>query len=441
MAKSRRAPVNLTDLKIKSLKPDQSGEYVQGDAQVPGFGVRVRPHGTATYVVMKRRPGGGATRITLGRVPATYPPAPGEITLAAARERAREAVAAVRQGVDVIAQQHGERARGKRRRERASEVRAATGFAADSFGELATRYIAQECARLARGAEVENIIRRSLLKAWGEQPLAELRRRDLTALLDPLVESGRSQAAHKLREVALRIVNWAIDRGELEINFLASPSRSRGSAGALQRSRRDRVLSESEIRAVWAACATVGTPFGDLVRLLLLVGQRREEVAGMLWRELDLDHRLWEIGAARYKTDIAHLVPLPAIAVELIRRLPKIDDVYVFSTAPGTRFSGFSKSMERLRQLSGVADWRLHDLRRTARTRMSRLKNAAGQRVGPDVAERVLGHVIGGVRGIYDRYAYLDEKREALDLWAARLDEIVSPPPDNIVPLRAGAAA
>ena len=410
MAKPRRAPVNLTDLKVKSLKPEVR-EYLQGDTQVPGFGVRVRPHGKKTYVVMKRLPGRTVPpRITLGSVPTGYPPASGEITLAEARERA-------------------------------SEVRAATGFAAASFGELATRYIAQECARLARGAEVENIIRRSLLQAWGDRPLGELRRRDLTALLDPVIETGRSQAAHKLREIALRIVNWAIDRGEIEINFLASPSRSRGSAGALQRSRRDRILSDAEIRAVWAACAIVGNPFGDLVKLLLLLGQRRDEVAGMLWRELDLEHRLWEIGAARYKTDIAHLVPLPAIAVELIRRLPKTDDVYVFSTAPGTRFSGFSKSMNRLRQLSDIADWRLHDTRRTARTGMSRLKNAAGQKIGPDIAERVLGHVIGGVRGIYDRYEYLDEKREALDLWAARIDEIVSPPPDNIVPLRAGAAA
>lgn len=241
--------------------------------------------------------------------------------------------------------------------------------------------------------------------------------------------------------MALGIVNWAIDRGELEINFLASPSRGRRNTGLLRRTKRDRVLRDDEIRAVWAACAIVGPPFGELVKLLLLLGQRRKEVAGMLRSELDLDHSLRAIGSARYKTDIVHLVPLPPVAVELIRRMTKIDDVYVFSTAPGTRFSGFSKSMERLRQLSGIADWRLHDLRRTARTGMSRLKNAAGQRVGSDVAERVLGHVIGGVRGIYDRYEYLDEKREALDLWAARLGEIVSPPPDNIVPLRAGAAA
>ena len=326
-------------------------------------------------------------------------------------------------------------------------MRAKTGFEPDSFGAIASRYIAQECPRLARGKETESAIRRHLLEPWGDRQLAELRRRNLVKLLDPIVESGRTQAAHKLREVALRIVNWAVDRGELKINFIASPRRGRQRTGGLRRTKRDRVLSDAEIRAVWAACESVEAPFGEMIRLLLLLGQRREEVAGMEWRELDLHRGLWVIGAARYKTRVEHAVPLPAIAVELIRQLPpKVDERYVFSTAPGTRYSGFSKSTKRLRGLSGIADWRIHDLRRTVRTGMSGLKTPAGHRIGADIAERVLGHVVGGVRGIHDRYAYLDEKREALELWAARIGEIVSPPPDdalatNVIPLRPGAAA
>ena len=259
-------------------------------------------------------------------------------------------------------------------------------------------------------------------------------------MLDPIVEAGRIQAAHKLREVAVRIVNWAIERDEiddLEVNLLAPP-RGRGKGnGALKRARRDRVLSEPEIRANWMACDLVDPPlFGVLIRALLLLGQRRSEVAGMEWPELDLDRGLWEISASRYKTRLPHVVPLPPPAVELLQELPRVDEVYVFSTEPGTHFSGFSKSMDRLRRLSGTAGWTIHDLRRTARTGMSPLKNAAGHRVGADIAERVLGHVVGGVRGIYDRYAYLDEKRGALDLWAARIGEIVSPPPpNNVIPL------
>jgi integrase len=437
MPKSKHSPVNLTDLKVRALRPDPAGTYVQGDTQVPGFGVRVRESGSKVYIVMKRRPGERTPRrITLGPV--------SEIGLTAAREAARRAIAVVHQGADPNTGKRRIREAVARRRKHVEEVRAKTGFYPDTFGAFAERYIALECARLRRGDEVEAIIRRSLLGAWGNRPLAELRRRDMNAVLDPMIEAGHRQAAHKLREVAVRIVNWAIERDEiddLEVNLLAPPKGRGKGSGALKRVKRDRVLTHAEIRAVWPACEG-DSPFGELLRCCLLTAQRRKEVAGMLWAELDLDRAIWEIGSARYKTEIVHVVPMPAAAVELIRGLPKTDNVYVFSTEPGTHFSGFSKSMDRLRRLTGTAGWTIHDLRRTARTQMSGLKNAAGHRVGADIAERVLGHVIGGVRGIYDRYDYLDEKREALELWAAALGEIVSPPPPgNVIPLRPGAAA
>jgi integrase len=416
MPAAKRAPVHLSDFKVKALKPD-TGEYIQGDLQVPGLGVRVRPSGAASYVVMKRLPGQTKpTRITLGRV--------GDLTLQDAREKARDAIAATRQGVRVNAEK-------RRERTIARQVEAETGYQPGSFGESAERYIRSECKVLARGADVAAIIRRHLLPPWGERPLDELRRRDLTALLDPIVESGRTQSAHKLREVAIRIVNWAIDRGDIELNFLATASRGRRRAGILRRTRRDRVLSDDEIRAIWQACDHVGWPFRDFVRLALMLGQRREEIAAMEWTELDLKRQLWVIPAERYKTRVEHAVPLPASAVELICSMPRLCDRFVFSTAPGTHFSGFSKLKARLDELSGVSGWRIHDLRRTMRT------NLAGLRVDPDTAERVLGHVIGGVRGVYDRYAYLDEKREALDRWAARLRGIVDPSPENVIELRA----
>ena len=217
---SRRAPVNLTDLKVKSLKPDPAGEYVQGDAQVPGFGVRVRPHGTATYVVMKRLPGGGATRITLGRVPAIYPPAPGEITLAEARERGREAVAALRQGVDVTAQ--------KRRRARARQAPARARQRGARGDRVRGRQLRRARDALHRAGMRAARPRRRGREHHPPQPAESLGRSAACRITPPrsdgvarsVVESGRSQAAHKLREVALRIVNWAIDRGELEIDFL-----------------------------------------------------------------------------------------------------------------------------------------------------------------------------------------------------------------------------
>jgi integrase len=423
MPKSKCAPVVLTDAKVRALRPDPAGEFVQGDLSVPGFGVRVRSTGTPVYIVMKRLPGDTKpTRVTIGRV--------SDISLAEARERARTTSAAVRRGIDVNAEKRrGARAQ-KVERERVRQVEAETGHAPGTFGETAERYIRAECTVLARGGEIEAIIRRHLLPTWGDLQLGELRRRDLTAALDPVIAAGRTQAAHKLREVAIRLANWAVDRGDIEVNYLATASRGRRRAGILRRTRRARVLVDDEIRAVWVACDAAGHPFGDLIRMALLLGQRRDEIAGMEWAEIDFDRALWVIPAPRYKTRTEHAVPLPALAVEMLRQIPRVCDRFVFSTSAGRHFSGFSKSKKRLDDLSGVHGWWIHDLRRTMRTGL------AGLRVDADIAERSIGHVIQGVRGVYDRYAYIDEKRDALDRWAAHLAAVVDPQPGRVVRLR-----
>ena len=311
MPKAKCAPVNLTDFKVNALRADPAGEYIQGDTQVPGLGVRVRASGAAAYVVMKRLPGQAKlTRITLGRV--------GEITLQDAREKAREAISATRKGIRVNAVKRLERAR-------ISEAVADTGYPPDSFGHIAELYIRGECRALARGVEVEAIIRRRLLPSWGHQPLDELRRRDLTAVLDPVIAAGHTQAAHRLRGIAIRIVNFAVDRGDCELNYIASASRGRRRAGMIHRTRRDRVLDDREIRAIWLACDDAGWPYRDFVRLALLLGQRREEIAAMEWQELDLGPRpVWTIPASRYKTKVEHAVPLSSYAVELISALPRL---------------------------------------------------------------------------------------------------------------------
>jgi integrase len=425
MPKAKHPPVVLTDAKIRALRPDPAGEYVQGDLSVPGFGVRVRPRGVPVYILAKRSPGdASATRISLGRV--------GDVSLAAARERAREASTAVRGGVEVNAEKRRAAAAKKAEREHAQQVEEATGFAPGTFGEAAERYVRTECRLLKRGADYASIIRRQLLPRWGDRPLDGLRRRDLTAVLDPLIAVEHLQAAHKLREVAIRVLNWVVDRGDLQFNALADTSRGRRRSGVLLRTRRDRVLTADEVKAVWLACDIAGQPFGKLIQMTLLLGQRREEVAQMEWAELDLGAGLWIIPAARYKTGIEHAVPLPDIAIDLIRSVPKKCDRWIFATRPGMHFRGFSKAKIRLDTLSGVTGWRVHDLRRTMRTGLAEL------RVDPDTAERVTGHVIGGIRGIYDRYSYLDEKREALVRWAAHLMGIVDPlRPDRVVQLRA----
>ena len=204
---------------------------------------------------------------------------------------------------------------------------------------------------------------------------------------------------------------------------------------------RQRVLSDEEIRDLWAALSLMRgpTPFPGMVRVLLLSGQRRDEVAGMRWEEIHGD--VWAVPPVRYKTGREHVVPLTPELKAIIGTKPNGAGPYVFTTTKGKRpFSGYGKAKDALD--TAIAElrkkekrdlmpaWVLHDLRRTARTLMSR----AG--VDPNVAEMVLGHVIPGVRGVYDRHSYLVEKRNALERLASLVNGILVPPSASVVGIK-----
>jgi integrase len=165
----------------------------------------------------------------------------------------------------------------------------------------------------------------------------------------------------------------------------------------------------------------MGWPFGPLFQLLLVLGQREDEIAGMRWSDLDLVRGVWTLPREASKSDRLNQVPLPALARQIIEQLPRTGSELVFSTTGSTPVSGFSKAKKRCDQLSGVTGWRLHDLRRTVASGMARLK------VEPWVVEKVLNHQTGqlsGVAGVYNRWGYFDEKQEALERWATDLQRI-----------------
>jgi integrase len=180
---------------------------------------------------------------------------------------------------------------------------------------------------------------------------------------------------------------------------------------------RDRVLNDTEIKALWQALLHIPYPFGPFTHLLLLTAQRRDEVANMRWSEIDGD--LWTIPRERYKNGRANTVPLTEPVQSILAALPRSGE-YVFTTTGHTPISGFSKAKAAIDRASGVMGWRLHDLRRTARSLMSR----AG--ISSEIAERVLGHAIPGVAGVYDRHGYVPEKRDALQRLAAEIARLVA---------------
>lgn len=411
--------VKLTVKAVEAARAPEGERTDLFDATLPGFGLRVGASKKTWFIFY--RFGGKQRRFNLGSFPA--------LSLADARIKAGAALEKVERGIDPAS----EREEAAQAACDASAYRLKTGFYPGSFGDIASRYIKAECESLRRGKDVESVIIRELQPTWKDRQAADLRRKDLTALLDPIIATGQVQRAHKVREIGIRVINWAIDHGDLEDNLLASPSRGRKRSGILRRTKRARYLSDEELAEVWHGCSEEDGPFQFLVKVLLLTGQRLNEVAAMRRAELDLQAGVWTISPDRYKTGIYHLVPLTDAAKALVREAPEVSKTFVFATQPDTYFQGHAKYKVRMierinkrRAESGrppMEHWTLHDLRRTLRTGLAELQ------VLDPIAERVLGHVIGGIEGVYNRWAYLEEKRQALQLWADRIDRLVNPPP------------
>ena len=198
---------------------------------------------------------------------------------------------------------------------------------------------------------------------------------------------------------------------------------------------RDRVLDDDEIVAFWTTAGKLGNPFSHLFRLMLLTAQRESEVAGMCWLELDLGGQTWTIPGSRAKNGKPHIVHLSELAVEVIEAVPRVvGQDLLFSGSGKTPVSGFSRAKGRLDASMDVdAPWVLHDLRRTATTGMARLG------IAPHVADKVLNHTAGTIRGVaavYNRFEYLDERKTALDAWGHYIERLIGRDPQNVVPIR-----
>jgi integrase len=231
------------------------------------------------------------------------------------------------------------------------------------------------------------------------------------------VDGGNPIAANRTLAAVRKLFNWAEGRYGLASN----PCNRVEMPGT--ETARDRVLTDKELKAVWRSAAKLGGSFGPVVHLLILTGQRRNEVAGMEWRELDIPNRLWKLPRGRVKNDSGHEVPLSTQALEVIAGVPRIHGrQLLFSTTGITAVSGFSKAKIEIDEVAGVEDWTLHDLRRTMASGMARLG------VSLPVIEKILNHSSGsfrGVVGVYQRHSSADEKRAALDLWAAHVARLV----------------
>jgi integrase len=388
----------LTAQFCKALKAPELGQRDYWDLIRPGLGLRVSQGGKRAWTVIYKT-NGRMRRFTLGSFPT--------LSLADARQSAASALREVHLGNDP--------ATAKR------EARAA-----ETFGELAALYLERHAKVEKRSwPEDERIIDRELLPAWKFRKAGETRRADVIALLDGIVERGAPVMANRVKALVSKIFNFAIRRGIVEAN----PAHGVGSPGGAEH-QRDRVLSEEEIRKVWKALESESPKTRAIFRMALLTAQRRSEITGMQWAELDLDSGWWTIPAERAKNGLAHRVPLSPEAVRIletvkrsIKRKKKTgakDEPLVFRGGRiGRPLANLQKPMRRIKEASGV-DFRLHDLRRTAASLMT------GIGISRLIVSKVLNHVERGITAVYDRHSYDAEKRAALLKWEQHLTAILN---------------
>lgn len=375
----------LNEKKILSIKAGNKRQEFW-DSCLLGFGMRVTKTGQKTFFVMCRDKD-KQRRISLGRYPL--------VTLAEARDAAQEKLRLVTQGHSLEVKKQ-------------ESISLQTVF--ESFVEIHIKKKNKDW----KVAEAR--LRNTLVAEYGSIDIRNISREHIITLLDKTVARNAPTQANRIHAGSSKFFRWAAERGYIENSpmlYLTKPSKENP---------RDRVLFDDELRLVWNASENMTYPFGPLLQILILTGQRKGEVAGMKWSEINFKEKVWTLPKERAKNGQAHSVPLTNHVLKILESVPRfLHSDYVFTTTGKTPVSGFGKIKSRLDEKTEVKDWILHDLRRTVASGMARLK------VAPHVVEKILNHVSGtfsGVAGVYNRYGYDDEKREALNLWDAHIKNL-----------------
>lgn len=391
---------------VQGLKPETGRQIDHWDPSFPGFGVRVSPRGRKTWVIMFRA-NNQKRRMTLGVV--------GDMDLSDARKAASKVLEDVEKGFDPAADKIQQRA-----------------TRPQTFGELADLYMERHAKPNKRTAHDDQLkLNGDVLPAWSGRRLDTIRRADAIHLIEAVHNRGAPTSANRLLALIRKIFNWAMEKDLVETSPVA------GVKPMSKERSRDRILDDRELKAVWQAAGNMEWPWNTFFRLLILTAQRRDEVAGMQWSELDMGAKSWTLASERNKSDRGHDVPLSEPAMQIIGDIPEYGSRFVFPANSNPRaetyISGFSKAKGRLDGLSGVTGWTIHDLRRTAASGMARLG------IAPHVVEKVLNHTSGqisGVAAVYNRYGYDDEKRRALEAWGQHVVGLEEVKPGNVVALK-----
>ena len=431
----------LTDRTLKALKPAPAGgRYEIFDAVVPSMGVRVTDKGKRSFVLLARFPGSNnPTRRALGAYPA--------LELGEARDKAREWLALLEKGIDPKQQIEDE----KQAREREQ-----AGRQERSFEKVLERYIkARRRDGVRKVDEDERDFRRECLPTtcepnkgkkgikpvWEGRAVDDITMSDILAVVEAIRDRGAQRQALNMAQKIGTFFNWCADDEIIPV----SPYRPKRVTIAVgERQSRDRVLTDDEIRTFWRATEALGAAYRDVYRVLLLTGQRLNDIARASWSEIDFEKKTLTVPAARFKSDRDHVLPLTDDVVAILEGVARWKNCpWVFSldgkvpATIGHKVKGRldEKMLAALREATGddeaeIAPWVNHDLRRTVRTRLSELD------VLDEVAEAVIGHMPTKLNRTYNHSDRLRVKMEALTRWQGALRALVAnKAPDNVVSL------
>jgi integrase len=396
--------IKLTPAFVQRARAEDGAERsVFWDTVLPRFGLQVTAAGHRSYVV-QYRVRGRSRRMAID----------GVLGLEAARKQARVLLGEVAKDRDPLADRRSEAV-----------------LERDTFKAIAEKYFAREGKKLRTVGDRERALARLVYPKLGPQPISAIQRSDIVRLLDDIEDQSGPVMADRTLAYVGRIMSWHASRSD---DFRSPIVRGMARSNAKESARKRTLIDDKtgdELRAVWREAEATPGPFGVFVKFLLLTGARRTEAAGMTWGELANGD--WTLPASRNKTKLDLVRPLSKLAQAELARLPRVGNRGFVFTIDGARpLGGFSHFKKKFDVGCGVTGWTLHDLRRTTRSLLSRLSRV----VPSDHAERCLGHVIGGVRGVYDRHEFYDEKRQAYEHLAALIESVVHPPADKVVNLR-----
>jgi integrase len=385
----------LTSAFVKNAQAEHGVDRsLYWDTAMPSFGLQVTAAGHKSFVCQYRA-GKQSRRLAIKAT----------LNLSEARKEAKAILGRVAKGHDPL-----------------DERRRAEGEASNTLKAIATSYFLREGKKLRTVRDRQSALERLVYPKLGARPIEDLKRSEIVRLLDRIEDERGPVMADRTLAYLSRVFTWHAGRSD---EFRSPIVRGMARTKSAERAR-SRILTDDEIRRIWVATGETNNAFGPLVRFILLTAVRRNEARHMSRNEIVGD--IWTIPAARNKGKRDFALPMSKAAQSVLAAVPVIGDVFVFTHNGRNAMSSLSEYKDKLGKAAGVTDWTIHDLRRTARSLMSR----AG--VDADTAERCLGHVIRGVRGVYDRHEYLQEKRFAFEALAGQIARIVNPQ-ENVVPL------